>query len=156
MRNAILYSIVSLLLFGCSFGNGDIVVIPKNFKGYIIIIYNQKSGALPKYEGKKRVYEIPQNGVLRVQNKIDTDWREPTEYYYEKITTGNKLPSFDISKEIPVGVNIVGFAGASGNANKDSAGKERVSFSFFFIGTKSEIEQYKEQAEKLDIVKLAE
>jgi hypothetical protein len=144
-----------LTLSGCSFGDGDILVIPKNFKGYIVIIYDQKTGILPKREGRKTVYEIPANGILKVQNEINTGWREFADYYYEKIAPENKLPAYNISKEIPTGV-IGGFEGATGGANKDLAGKEVVRFAFFYIGTKSEIEQYKEQADKLDIVKLTE
>jgi hypothetical protein len=50
----------------------------------------------------------------------------------------------------------VGIEGASGGANKDLAGKGIIRFTLYYVGTRSEIEQYKEQAEKLDIVKLAE
>lgn len=143
------------ILTGCSFGDGDILIIPKNFKGYILIIYDQKSGVLPKQDGRKTVYEIPSNGVLKTQLAVNTGWREPNEYYYEKIMPQNKLPSFDMSQEIPAG-SVVGVQGASGGANKDYEGKEVVRYTFFYIGTKSEIEQYKEQAEKLDILKLIE
>ena len=155
MKTIIYLFFLSLLLLGCSFGNGNIVIIPKNFKGYIVVIYDQKSGVLPQYQGKKQIYEIPQNGILKVQNEIDTDWRERTEFYYEKISSKNELPSFDSSQKIPTGTTI-GFEGSSGGANKDYEGKNVVRFSLFYIGNKSEIEKYKEQAEKLDIVKLAE
>ncbi|MGL4632514.1 MAG: hypothetical protein ACRCVT_15030, partial [Leadbetterella sp.] len=110
---------------------------------------------LPKQEGRKTIYEIPVNGVLKVQTEINTDWREFTEYYYEKIVPENKLPAYNVSKPIPIGV-IGGFEGASGGANKDYEGKNVVRFTFFYVGTKSEIEQYKEQADKLDFLKLAE
>jgi hypothetical protein len=45
------------MLSGCSFGDGSILIIPKNFKGYIVIIYNQKLGELPN----KRVGKLYTN-----------------------------------------------------------------------------------------------
>lgn len=156
MRTAILFSILIIFtLMGCNFGDGNILIVPKNFKGYIVIIYDQKAGLLPKRHGNKTVYEIPDDGILKVQTEVNSGWREPNEYYYEKIAPENKLPSYDVAKEMPTGLTV-GFEGAFGNANKDLAGNERIPFSLFYIGTKSEIEQYKDQAEKLDIVKLAE
>ncbi|WP_374759708.1 DUF6843 domain-containing protein [Dyadobacter chenwenxiniae] len=52
------------MLSGCSFGDGNIWIIPKDFKGYIVIIFNQKSGVLPKQEGRKIMYEIHAKSIL--------------------------------------------------------------------------------------------
>ena len=44
--------------------------------------------------------------------------------------------------------------GANGTVKKDSKNEDRIEFSEYYIGTKSEIEQAQEQVEKLDIPKL--
>jgi hypothetical protein len=71
MRALILFSIaLSLMLTNCNTkGEQEIIIVPRNFKGYVIIIHNQKDGMPTKYEGNKRVYEIPKNGILKTQFK---------------------------------------------------------------------------------------
>jgi hypothetical protein len=143
------------MLFGCDNGEQEIIVAPKGYKGYIVIIFNQKDGQPAKYEGKKRVYEIPQSGILKTQFTANYGWREFAEYYYGKIASENRLPSFAKIEKVPADT-VGGFMGANGNANKDYEGKETVEYSLYYIGTRSDIERTQEQAEKLDIVKLAE
>jgi|SRR6218665_26757 len=157
MRALILFSIILSLMLTCCNTNGEqeVIVVPKSFKGYIIIIFNQKGGTPVKYEGKKRMYEIPRSGILKTQFNVNDGWREFAEYYYEKVMSENKLPSFTELKKVPVDT-IVGFMGASGTVKKSSEGEERLEFSEFYIGTKLDIEQTQEQVEKLDIIKLTE
>jgi hypothetical protein len=143
------------MLTSCTNGEQEVIVVPKNFKGYIIIIHNQKNGMQKKYEGKKRVYEIPQNGILKTQFNVNDGWQQFAEFYYEKIAPENKLSTFAEIVKVPVDT-IAGFMGASGTVKKSSESEERIEFSEFYIGTKLEIEQAQEQVEKLDIVKLAD
>lgn len=42
-------------------------LIPQGYEGPVLIIFNQKDGTPTEYEGDKRVYRIPKNGVLRSQ-----------------------------------------------------------------------------------------
>ncbi|RXK85818.1 DUF6843 domain-containing protein [Filimonas effusa] len=156
MRAVISFFILSLMLSSCgNSGEQEIIVVPKNFKGYIIIIFNQKSGMSIKYEGKKRVYEIPPNGILKTQFAGNYGWREFAEYYYEKIIPENKLSSYAEIKKVPTDT-IVGFMGATGTVKKSTESEERLEFIEFYIGTKSDIEQAQKQAAKLDIVKITE
>lgn len=143
------------MLFSCDSGEQEIIVIPKEYKGYVLIIFNQKDGNPIKYEGKKRVYEIPQSGILKTQFKSNDGWREFTEYYYEKIAPENKLSSFAEIKKVPKDT-IVGFMGANGTVKKSAESEERIEFVEFYIGTKSQIEQAQQELEKLNIVKLAQ
>ena len=67
----------------------EIHLIPKDFQGPIIIIYEQKDGKPKKYEGDFRVYEIPGDGVLRTQFTHPKGFIAPGKlqyYYYEKNT----------------------------------------------------------------------
>lgn len=143
------------MLFSCDSGEEEIIVIPENYTGYVLIIFNQKDGIPIKYEGEKRVYEIPQNGVLKTQFTGNEGWREFPEYYYERITPDNKLASFVEIKKVPIDT-IVGFMGANGTVKKSAESEERIEFVKFYIGTKSQIEQAQQELEKLDIVKLAQ
>lgn len=155
MKKLILNLLIVFALFGCNNGEKEIIVIPKNFKGIILIIFNQKSGTAISYHEGSRIYKITQNGILKSQFSGNYGWRKPPEFYYGEINEDNKLPSYLEEKKMPTN-KVTALMGSNGNANKDLAGKETVEFTFFYVGTKSEIEQYKEQADKLDIVKLAE
>ena len=42
-------------------------LIPEGYIGPVLVIFNQKNGEPKEYEGDKRVYRIPKNGVLRTQ-----------------------------------------------------------------------------------------
>jgi hypothetical protein len=154
MKIGITSLILSLMLLGCDSGDKEIIVVPKNYRGYVVIIYNQKND-VSKYENNKRVYEIPSNGILKTLFKGNYGLREFTEYYFEKIDPENKFPSYVEFKKIPPDT-VVGLMGANGNANKDYEAKQTVEYSLFYVGTRGDIEKAMKQAEKLDIVSLAE
>jgi len=154
MRVAIFFTLVlSVVLSSC--GEQEVVVVPDNYKGYIVVIFNQKNGEPIKYEEGKRVYEIPQDGILKTQFEPDEGWREFPEFYYEKIVPENKLCSFAELKEVPADT-IVGLMGALGTMQKNDYNEDRFVYALFYIGTKSEIEQAQEQVEKVDFLKQAE
>jgi hypothetical protein len=62
----------------------EVHLIPKGYKGPVIIIFDDKQGKPEKYEGDKRVYEIPSDGVLRTQFKKQEGFIAPGDlkYYY--------------------------------------------------------------------------
>ncbi len=147
--------IMSLMLYSCNSGDKEVLILPKNYSGYIVIIYNQENGVPAKYKDGKRIYEIPPDGILKTQFKGNYGLREFTEYYFEQANPNNKIPSYAEFNKIPPNV-IVGLIGANGNANKDYEGKQTVEYSLYYIGTKADIEKAMEQAEKLDIVSLVQ
>ena len=59
-------------------------LIPKGFAGPVIIIYDQKDGNPEKYNDGFRIYEIPENGILRTQFKHPSGWIAlgKLQYYY--------------------------------------------------------------------------
>lgn len=147
--------LLSLILFGCDKAEEEIVIVPRNYTGYIIILYNQESGTKPKYADGKRVYEVSRNGILKTQFTGNYGWAGFPEVYYEKIASENKIPFRFDPKKLPVD-SVVAYGGASGGANKDAEGKERVEFRLFYIGNKAQIDTAYERAEKLDIIKLTQ
>lgn len=152
-RILIALPIFILFTIGCKPTEGEIIVLPSGFKGYIVIIFNQVTGSPSVYNDGKRVYKIPLNGILKSQFSENNNWVGLTSFYYKTITAESKLPSFIEFDKIPQSTTV-GFIGSSGNANKDLAGKQRVAFTFFYVGTKSEIAGYRTEANKLDIANL--
>ncbi len=49
------------------------IYLPKNYIGWIYIVYNQKEGTKER-EGGYRVYNIPKNGILLTQYDINQGW----------------------------------------------------------------------------------
>lgn len=153
---SILLIIFSTLFYSCATGEKEAIVVPKDYKGYIVIIYNQKNGTPVKYKGEKRIYEIPENGILKTQFKPNDGLHEFTEYYNGRLDVKESIPSFVDFNELPNNDKVVGLKGANGSANKDYEGKETVEFSLYYVGTKENISQAIKQAEKLDILTLVE
>lgn len=147
--------ILAQSLSSCQTGEQEIVIVPTDYTGYIVIIHNQEHGNPIRYEGKKRVYEIPQSGILRTQFSGNYGWVGLTEFYYESIAQEKQIP-FKVDADSLPSDSIVAFGGSTGKANKDLEGKETVEFKLFYVGTKEQIDKAYEEAEKLNIVKLAE
>lgn len=74
--------IISLLLLSsCSQkAEPETYLIPATYAGKVNILLNKKDGAAKKYEGGRRVYEIPADGILVSQFKVN-DGLMDREYY---------------------------------------------------------------------------
>jgi len=158
MRTEIILSIIlSFMLLGCDTGEQEVIIVPRDYTGYILVIFNQEDGNPVKYEGKKRVYEIPSDGILKTQFSINGGWSDYPEFYYEAMGSENKLPSNILSEieSLPTDT-IVCYKGATGSIRKNNYNDERIRFAKYYIGTKPDIRRAKEEADKLDILKLGE
>ena len=56
-------------------------LIPEGYKGTVLVIFNQLNGEKPEYEDDRRIYRIPQTGVLFTQLK-DEQGIINQEYFY--------------------------------------------------------------------------
>jgi hypothetical protein len=153
--NMIMLIILALTIISCNNSDSEVIVLPKNYKGYVVVIFNQKNGSSPKFENGKRLYEIPPSGILKTQFKGNYGLKDFPEFYFEKITLENKIASYTEFDKIPLNT-LVGFIGANGTANKDLAGKKTIEYALFYVGDNNDITTAIEQAEKLDIAQLAE
>jgi hypothetical protein len=142
------------LFFSCNSGDKEALIVPRDFKGYIVIIYNQKTGSPSQYENGKRIYTIPQSGIYKTQLASNEGLRNLPEFYYEKISSKNELPSYVEFDKIPQNM-IVGFMGARGSANKDYEGKQTIEYSLYYVGTKEDIRNAIRKAEDLDMTTIA-
>jgi hypothetical protein len=87
----IMLSMFSLMLIVSSCfkqAEPEMHLIPKGYKGPVIIVFGDREGKPVKYEDGKRVYEISSDGVLRTQFKKQQGSIAPGElkyyYYYGK------------------------------------------------------------------------
>jgi len=60
----------------------DIFIMTADFKGTIAVIYGQENGTEKEYENGKRLYRIPQNGILKTQFELKGETANFGEYYY--------------------------------------------------------------------------
>ncbi len=146
---------LSFSSIGCSIGKNDIFIVPKNYTGYVIIIYGQKGGDKPIYEGKKRVFNIPSSGILKTQFDGNYEWKTLPEFYYNQIAPENQIRYILDPNKIPLD-SVVAYGGTSATANKDLAGKDVIRYSIYYIGNNGQIDSAYEKAENLDILKFAE
>lgn len=80
----ILFSIILYLSSCINQAKPEIHLIPKDYKGPVIIIFNNEQGNPEKFENGSRVYEISKEGILRTQFKKQTGNLAPgkLKYYY--------------------------------------------------------------------------
>lgn len=82
-RGAIL-SILILLIAGFVLfwyfynkGKGEVFVLPDNYTGAVIILFDESDGITEKYdENGNRVYEIPSSGILKTKFKFQEGFRD--------------------------------------------------------------------------------
>mgnify|MGYP003641065344 CR=1 FL=1 len=68
MIKIVAYSILFLAIFSCAQKAEDTIrLIPEGYEGTVLIIFNQEDGMPKEYEDDKRIYRIPESGVLRTQ-----------------------------------------------------------------------------------------
>lgn len=75
----------------------EIFVLPNDFEGAVIVLYNEENGQPEKYDKEgNRVYIIPENGLLKTKFKFQEGWRD-IKYIQEKgIQLRYLLPSDNV------------------------------------------------------------
>lgn len=142
---SILILFVVFTNFGCEKGESEIILVPDDFSGYILVLFNQQDGKPIKYKGNCRIYEIPKNGILKTKFESNDGWKKYPKFYYRSIDSINKIPSGINYKlnSIPMDT-IIGFEGETGSTStKDN----RILFTIFYVGNKSKIVLAKKEVE---------
>lgn len=129
-----------------------IYLIPKGYVGEVIILYNQPDGETPNIENGLYVYNIPENGVLKVNVKSikgTVDHRyfylnskgemERLEYLYpsgrEKDKSRYERPSSDNISGEEYESKIFVTAFESGNFGRFNSTSKPISYRSFLVGT---------------------
>lgn len=58
-----------------NFAESEKYILPPDFKGVVLIIFNQKDGVEEEYDGNTRIYRVPDKGVLKTQFRQDMGYR---------------------------------------------------------------------------------
>lgn len=146
-------SLLATLLSCRQIGEQEIYLLPKGYTGRVLVILNQKDGAPKKYEGKSRVYEIPETGILKTQFSNNEGWAELPQFYYDRIDKQNQIPVKVDYKDISldeVNATLV----STGIAYKNIDGTGEIKFTECYVGTKSQIDEASQEAEKRNVVDL--
>lgn len=98
-----LFAIMLQLASCTNIVEGEIHLIPKGYEGPVIIVFDQQNGVPEKYENGSRVYEIPNDGVLRTQFKPQEEGYIPMEklkYYYYDSNGRNEITYLPTTNEV--------------------------------------------------------
>jgi len=102
----------------------DIFIIENNFRGTFAIIYGQKNGAEKEFKNDKRIYRIPNNGILKTQFELKGEVASFGDYYYEVDQKQRiKLESFPFDKQFPDSTKIYVHNWQLGNATDSDGNK---------------------------------
>ncbi|WP_333660527.1 DUF6843 domain-containing protein [Chishuiella changwenlii] len=75
----------------------EVFILPDDFEGAVIVLYNKKNGQAEKYDEKgNRVYIIPKNGILKTKFKFQEGWRDIKYTYNNGTQLRYLLPSDDV------------------------------------------------------------
>jgi len=128
-------------------------ILPKGYRGLVLVIYNQQSGKPAKYIDGKRVFEIPGDGILKTQFSPNRDWHRPDTYFYVENGKMIEIPYIEHRDLKGDPIHVCCFS--SGKADK-RPNDNSIDYDEFYVGTKSEIEKAMEKAHKMKIADLIE
>lgn len=141
MRQLTIYilSFIIIAIGSCSVSKGDVYVLPNDYVGIVIIIYNQKNTYKPIEIKGKRVFHIPESGVLKTDASLNYEWKNSDEVFYGNNTNGKKIPI--VRDPVNYKKDQINATLASSGTTKDSNGDE-IEFSVFYVGNKSQISTF--------------
>src|SRR5204863_8774317 len=91
-----------LILTSCSRKVKETFIIPNGFEGRIAIIFNQPFAEPIPIENGRRIYRIPNDGILISSSKLESGWIDQEYYYVDSQGRQSKIPVQNKdSKEIP-------------------------------------------------------
>lgn len=78
-----------------AFAQPETFLIPEDFKGVVYVIYDERIGEPKEFEGLRRVYKIPETGVLFTKFKQTQGIHNRKFYYVDKKGARKELGIFD-------------------------------------------------------------
>lgn len=131
----------------------EVFILPQNFKGIVVIAYDQKDGLDDTIEDGKFIYRIPQNGVMKLKRKEVTTLSKS--WYYFEDEQGKRtildfcFPPCEEMKNNPDKF----FAYGKSNGGFENAG-EQLEMTTFFVGTSHDTDSLNRADEKLNPLEL--
>jgi hypothetical protein len=65
--------IITYIVFKATDASHDIFLIPEGFRGQVVVFYGEPDGQPKEFDGKWRIYRVPQNGILKTQFQLKGD-----------------------------------------------------------------------------------
>ena len=131
----------------------EVFVLPQNFKGIVVIAYDQKDGLDDTIEDGKFIYRIPQNGVMKLKRKEVTTLSKS--WYYFEDEQGKRtildfcFPPCEEMKNNPDKF----FAYGKSNGGTENEGEE-IEFTSFLVGTSHDTDSLNRADEKLNLFEM--
>ncbi|MBW0176593.1 hypothetical protein [Sediminibacterium sp.] len=131
----------------------EVFVLPRNFKGIVLIAYDQKDGMEDIKEDGKLVYKIPVNGILKLKRKEVTTLFKS--WYFIENENGNRTvlnycfpPCEEMRKET---AKIFAFGGGNRIFFDEQL---ELKTSIFLVGTATDIDSLNKVYEKINAIEL--
>lgn len=146
-----MFLFIIVLFTSCNVKEESLVILPKGFTGYVLLIYDQIDGEDKEYIDKKRVYRIPEKGILKTKFQAEYGVSFYPEIYFE----GNNndrikiIDNWDKYSEKNINVSLFSTGKSYINDNK-----KEVEYTVFFVGTKEEIEKSSKEFNKIHLADL--
>ncbi|GAA5031385.1 hypothetical protein GCM10011506_20900 [Marivirga lumbricoides] len=131
MKNLILTLILGCLFFSCvEDGEDSIRLIPKGYEGPVLIIFNQSEGEPKEYENGKRIYRVPESGVLKTQFESNYGLQKHQFFYVDSLGNREEIPFIIVQEQDSLSkvndrTKVYAFGeGAIGNTKKYGSNEE--------------------------------
>lgn len=144
---------VAVLQCSCQNRDSEVFILPENYSGYVVILFNQKDGQEPKYFEGKRLYEIPSNGILKTQFEAEYGYADKFDAFSKSVSEENRLKSGIIDESLSDNkVSVCCYSTGKAYSRNNQA----IAYLKVFVGTKSQVKKITTEFEKLDIADLVD
>lgn len=131
----------------------EVFILPHNFKGIVLIAYDQKDGLEDVKEDGKLIYKIPQNGVLKLKRKEATTLSKSWYYFEDEQGKRTVLEyCFAPCDEMKNNPDIF-FAYGTSNGGAESEG-QKLEMTTFLVGTFHDRDSLNRADEKFNPIEL--
>jgi hypothetical protein len=94
-RNLIRFLFITFFFVSCQSPQPADFLIPKGYSGRAAVVFEQKQGQEPKYENGRRIYEIPDNGILLTQFKAEHGFVDYRYFLVDRDGSKSLLPIYE-------------------------------------------------------------
>ena len=130
-------------------GEDSIRLIPEGYQGVVLIIFNQEDGEPKEYQDGKRIYRIPENGILKSQFEPNYGIQKHQYFYVNSEGEKTEIPfvlvnNKEVIKEITPNNIYAYFEKAMGKSfGIDAQGKEYIiePARTFYVGSLKDIDK---------------
>jgi hypothetical protein len=94
-RNLVPLLLALFILNSCRNPEPADFLIPKGYSGRVAVVFEQKQGEKPKYANGRRIYEIPDNGILLTQFKAEFGFIDYRYFMVDSNGAQTSLPIYE-------------------------------------------------------------